>query len=86
MELRERERRRRGGGGGDWCPVHFISTVNRIARSICEVDSPTDIVVAVMVPCSLPSPLVRVAVTVIEYSVPSFRPVSMYIALLPAIS
>ena len=49
------------------------------------MDSPAAIVVAVMVSCSvLPPPPVRVAVTVIEYSVPSSRPVSVYIVSLPA--
>ena len=38
--------------------------------------------VAVMVSCSVPPPPVRVAVTVIEYSVPSSRPVSVYIVSL----
>ena len=51
-----------------------------------EVDSPAAIVVAVMVFCSVPPPPVRVAVTVIEYSVPSSRPVSVYIVSLPAMS
>ena len=36
--------------------------------------------------CSVPPPPVRVAVTVIEYSVPSSRPVSVYITSLPAMS
>ena len=49
--------------------------------------SPAAIVVAVMVSCSVPPPPpVRVAVTVIEYSVPSSRPVSVYIVSLPAMS
>ena len=48
--------------------------------------SPVAIVVAVMVSCSVPPPPVRVAVTVIEYSVPSSRPVSVYIVSLPAMS
>ena len=51
-----------------------------------EVDSPAAIVVAVMVFCSVPPPPVRVAVTVIEYSVLSSRPVSVYIVSLPAMS
>ena len=46
--------------------------------------SPVAIVVAVMLFCSVPPPPVRVAVTVIEYSVPSSRPVSVYIVSLPA--
>ena len=50
------------------------------------MDSPAAIVVAVMVSCSVAPPPVRVAVTVIEYSVPSSRPVSVYIASLPAMS
>ena len=50
------------------------------------MDSPAAIVVAVMVSCSVPPPPVRVAVTVIEYSVPPSRPVSMYIVSLPAMS
>ena len=51
------------------------------------MDSPAAIVVAVMVSCSVPPPPpVRVAVTVIEYSVPSSRPVSVYIVSLPAMS
>ena len=54
-------------------------------RELCEVDSPAAIVVAVMVSCSVPPPPVRVAVTVIEYSVPSSRPVSVYIVSLPAV-
>ena len=48
------------------------------------MDSPAAIVVAVMVSCSVHPPPVRVAVTVIEYSVPSSRPVSVYIVSLPA--
>ena len=49
------------------------------------MDSPAVIVVAVMVTsCSVPPPPVRVAVTVIEYSVPSSRPVSVYIVSLPS--
>ena len=48
--------------------------------------SPAAIVVAVMVCCSVPPPPVRVAVTVIEYSVPSSRPLSVYIVSLPDIS
>ena len=48
------------------------------------MDSPAAIVVAVMVSCSVPPPPVRVAVTVIEYSVPSSRPVSVYIVSLPS--
>ena len=59
---------------------------NRRDRELCEVDSPAAIVVAVMVSCSVPPPPVRVAVTVIEYSVPSSRPVSVYIVSLPAMS
>ena len=40
--------------------------------------------VTVMVTCSIPpSPPVRVAVTVMEYSVPSSRPISVYIVSLP---
>ena len=50
------------------------------------MDSPAAIVVAVMVSCSVPPPPVRVAVTVIEYSVPSSRPVSVCIVSLPAMS
>ena len=42
------------------------------------MDSPAAMVVAVMVSCSVPSPPMRVAVTVREYSVPSSRPVSVY--------
>ena len=49
------------------------------------MDSPEVIVVAVMVSCSVPPPPVRVAVTVIEYSVPSSRPVSVCVLTLPAI-
>ena len=49
------------------------------------MDLPAAIVVAVMVSCSVPPPPVRVAVTVIEYSVPSSRPVSVYIVS-PAMS
>ena len=60
--------------------------MKRRDRELCEVDSPTVIVVAVMVSCSVPPPPVRVAVTVIEYSVPSSRPVSVYIVSLPAMS
>ena len=55
-------------------------------RELCEVDSPAAIVASVMVSCSVPPPPVRVAVTVIEYSVPSSRPVSVYIVSLPAMS
>ena len=40
---------------------------------------------AVIVCCSLPPPPVIVAVTVMEYSVPSSRPVSVYILSLPGI-
>ena len=47
------------------------------------MDSPAAIVVAVMVSSSDPPP-VRVAVRVIEYSVPSSRPVSVYNVSLPA--
>ena len=50
------------------------------------MDSPAAIVVAVRVSCSVPPPPVRVAVTVTEYSVPSSRPVSVYIVSLPAMS
>ena len=50
------------------------------------MDSPAAIVVAVMVSCSVPPPPVRMAVTVIEYSVPSSRPVSVYTVSLPAMS
>ena len=50
------------------------------------MDSPAAIVVAGMVSCSVSPPPVRVAVTVIEYSVPSSRPVSGYIVSLPAMS
>ena len=50
------------------------------------MDSPAAIVVAGMLCCSVPPPPVRVAVTVIEYSVPSSRPVSVYIISLPAMS
>ena len=50
------------------------------------MDSPAAIVVTMMVSCSVPPPPVRVAVTVIEYSVPSSRPVSVYIVSLPAMS
>ena len=59
---------------------------NRRDRELCEVDSPAVIVVAMMVSCSVPPPPVRMAVTVIEYSVPSSRPVSVYIVSLPAMS
>ena len=48
--------------------------------------SPVAIVVAVMLCCSVPPPPVRVAVTVMEYSVPSSRPVSVYIVSRPAMS
>ena len=47
--------------------------------------SPAAIVVTSTIACSLPPP-VRVAVTVMEYSVPSSRPVSLYIVSLPAMS
>ena len=57
---------------------------NKIEKRSREL-SPADIVVNVMVSSSLP-PLGRVAVTVIEYSVPSSRPVSVYIVSLPAMS
>ena len=51
------------------------------------MDSPAAIVLTVMVSCVVPPPSpVRVAVTVIEYSVPSSRPVSVYIVSLPAMS
>ena len=50
------------------------------------MDSPAAIVVAATVTCSVPPPPVRVAVTMIEYSVPSSRPVSVYIVSLPAMS
>ena len=55
-------------------------------RELCEVDLPAAIVVAVMVFCSVPPPPVIMAVTVMEYSVPSSRPVSVYIVSLPAMS
>ena len=64
MELRERER-----------------VSNRRESNIYNytaVHLPAATVVAVMVSCSVPPP-VRVAVTVMEYSVPSSRPVSVYI-------
>ena len=48
-----------------------------------EMHSPAAIVVATAISSSLPPP-VRVAVTVMEYSVPSSRPVSLYIFSLPA--
>ena len=52
------------------------------------MDSPAAIVMAVMVSCSVPPPPMRVAVRVIEYSVPvpSSRPVSVYIVSLPAMA
>ena len=50
------------------------------------MDSPAAHVMAVMVCCSVPSPPVRVAVTVMEYSVPSSRPVSVCTVSLPAMS
>ena len=59
---------------------------NRRDTELCEVDSPAAIVVAVMVPCVVSPPPVRVTVTVMEYSVPSSRPVSVYIVSLPAMS
>ena len=49
---------------------------------LCMVCKPVGFVVAVMVSVST-SPLIRVAVTVIEYSVPSSRPVSVYIVIIP---
>ena len=54
---------------------------NEIKRS--RELSPADIVVNVMVSSLLPPP-VRVAVTVMEYSVPSSRPVSVYIVRVPS--
>ena len=59
---------------------------NRRDTELCEVDLPAAIGVAVMVSCSVPPPPVRVAVTVIKYSVPSCRPVSVYIVSLPVMS
>ena len=47
--------------------------------------SPAATVVAVMVACSVPPPVI-VAMTVMEYSVPSSRPVSVYIVSLPEMS
>ena len=55
---------------------------------VCERDrkerrdrelSPAGIVVAVMVSSTIPTPLLRMAMTVMEYSVPSSRPISLYI-------
>ena len=53
---------------------------------MCELDSPVATVVPSSISCSLPppSPPVIVAVTVMEYSVPSSRPGSLYIVSLPA--
>ena len=48
------------------------------------MDSQAAIVVAVILPCVVPPSPVRVAVTVIEYSVPSSRLVSVYIVPLPS--
>ena len=48
------------------------------------MDSPAAIVVAGMLCCSVTPPPVGVAVTVIEYLVPSSRSVSVYNVSLPA--
>ena len=52
-------------------------------RRIQETFLPAVIVMAVMVSCSVPPPPVRMAVTVIEYSVPSSRSVSVFTVSLP---
>ena len=70
MELRERER-------------EINRRERRDKHTMCYVLYP--IVAAVIVFCSLPPPPVIVAVTVMEYSVPSSRPVSVYILSLPGI-
>ena len=49
---------------------------------MCEMHSPVAIVVPTAISCSLPPPVI-VAVTVMEYSVPSSRPGSVYIVSLP---
>ena len=55
---------------------------------VCERDrkerrdrelSPAGTVVAVMVSSTIPTPLLRMAMTVMEYSVPSSRPIRLYI-------
>ena len=69
MELRERERgfqNRRESNIYNYTVVHL----------------PAATVVAVMVSCSVPPPVI-VAMTVMEYSVPSSRPVSVYIVSIP---
>ena len=52
------------------------------SRDQIQVDSPV-VVLAVILSCSVPPP-VRAAVTVMEYSVPSSRPVSVYIVRFPS--
>ena len=51
---------------------------------LCEMHSLAAIVVPRAISCSVPPPPVIVAVTVMEYSVPSSRPGSLYIVSLPA--
>ena len=55
----------------------------RIEREGDRGLSPKANVVSVMVCCSMPPPVIE-AVTVMEYSVPSSRPSSVYIVSLPA--
>ena len=55
----------------------------RIEREGDRGLSPKANVVSVIVCCSLPPPVIE-AVTVMEYSVPSSRPSSVYIVSLPA--
>ena len=59
-------------------------------HSICYINIIVHIPVALVVPTVLSltlSPLLNEAVTVMEYSVPSFRPVSVYIvAVMPVTS
>ena len=50
------------------------------------MDLPASSVLVVIVSSKVPPPPVRVAVTVIEYSVPSSKPVSVYIVSLPPMS
>ena len=62
------------------CMVHPVPAYE-FRRGFCTLV--LFIVVAVIMRCSVPPP-VRAAVTVMEYSVPSSRPVSVYIVGVPS--
>ena len=78
MELSTETLTEEGGTDGAVC---VRESQDRIR--LCELHSLVAIVLAVIVSSSLPPP-VRVAVTVMEYSVPSSRPGSVYAVSLPA--